>query len=109
MAKFYGKLGYVSEIETRPSVYTPEIVERQYSGELIKNYRRLEKGTGANDDVDISNDISIVVDPYAMSHFHELRYVRWRGGYWKVTSVSVEFPRLTLSIGGVYNGPTAAA
>lgn len=108
MAKFYGKLGFEVLAETRPSIFEPTITERQYSGDLQKNYRRLENGEGANDDINISNDVSIVADPYAVNHIHELRYILWHGGYWKVSSVSVEFPRIVLSIGGVYNGPTLA-
>ena len=106
MAKFYGKIGFEDLTETRPSVYAPGIVEREYAGDVLKNYRRLEAGDGVNDDISLSNEISILADPYALNHFHTMRYVYWHEGYWKVTGVSVKFPRLKLTIGGVYNGPT---
>lgn len=105
MAKFFGKLGFEILTESRPSTWIPTIQEKTYVGDLTRNYRKLENGDGINDNIDISNDISIVADPYAVSHIHDLRYVLWQGGYWKVSSVSVEFPRIVLSIGGVYNGP----
>lgn len=106
MARFYGIVGFEDLSETKPSTYTPTITERHYVGDLIKNYRRLETGEGSNDDVTLNNEISILADPYALNHFHTMRYVKWNGGYWKITGVTAEFPRLKLSIGGVYNGPT---
>ena len=106
MAKFFGKIGFEEYTETLPSVYAPTIVEREYAGDISKNYRRLDSGEGVNDDINLSNEISIVGDPYALNHFHTMRYLYWHDGYWKITGVSVEFPRLKLTIGGVYNGPT---
>jgi len=107
MAKFYGAVGYIEDVETAPDVHVEQPIERMYRGDLIKNNRRLQNSEYLNDDVTISNSISIVADPYAMSHMHALRYVKWMGVSWKVTNVDVEYPRLILSLGGVYNGETA--
>ena len=106
MAKFYGKVGFEELSETSPSVYTPTIVERTYSGDLVRNYRKFDSGEGINDDLNISNEVSIVADPYALNHFRTLKYVLWHGARWKVIGITEEFPRLRLTIGGVYNGPT---
>lgn len=105
MSKFYGKIGFEELSETSPSVYTPTIVERCYSGDLTRNYRRLESGDGINDDISLSNEISFVADPYALNHFHTIRYVVWHGARWRVTGAEEKFPRINLTIGGVYNGP----
>lgn len=107
MAKFYGAVGYVEPVETAPDVFVEEPVERMYKGDLVKNNRRLEKGEGLNDNVTISNSISILADPYANNHFYAIRYVKWRGKPWKVSTIDVEPPRLILSLGGLYNGKTA--
>ena len=106
MAKFYGAIGYVidSESAEHPGVIEETPVERFYKGDLVKNNRRLENSGELNDNVSISNQISIVADPYAYSHIFAMRYVKWMGGVWKVSDVSVETPRLILTLGGVYNG-----
>ena len=109
MAKFFGKVGFEVLTETKPSTWTPTIVERAYVGDVVRNYRRLEAGDGVNENVNLSNEISIVADPYAIDHCHDMRYVQYLGGYWKVTGVDVAFPRLKLTIGGVYNGQTLAS
>lgn len=104
MAKFYGKIGYVLTEETTPGVYTNSIIEREYRGDVNRIMRRWDAGEKVNEDIDVSNEISILSDPFAEQHFHLIRYVEWAGALWKVKSVTVERPRLRLAIGGVYNG-----
>jgi hypothetical protein len=36
-----------------------------------------------------------------------MRYVEFMGTKWKITNIEVQYPRLTLSIGGEYNGQQA--
>lgn len=103
MAKFYGPVAYATTYETSEGIWTEEINERMYYGDVNRNTRKLISSDKINNDVDISNEISIVADPYAMENFHNIRYVGYMGSKWKVNSVDVQFPRLILSIGGVYN------
>lgn len=104
MAKWFGIVGYGITVETKPGVWTEKIVERDYYGDLIRNSRRLQSSSEkVNDDLTISNQLSIVSDPYAYENFHSMRYVKFMGAKWKVTDVEVQYPRLTLTLGGVYN------
>ena len=107
MSKFYGAIGYIAEVETAVDVVENLPIERMYRGELLRNSRSLQNGTDINDNINIGNQISILADPYANNHIHDMRYVRWRGTNWKVTNVDVQPPRLILSLGGVYNGDTS--
>ena len=84
MAKFYGKIGYANTVETKPGVYEEQIVERSYYGDLIRNTRRLQSADQVNDDINISNEISIVADPYATNNFHTMRYAVFMGTKWKI-------------------------
>ena len=104
MAKFYGTIGYVNTVETEPGMWEEQKTERQYSGDLVKNTRRLESSGGVNDNVNISNEVSIVADPYAYENFHAMRYIKFMGAKWKISNIEVRYPRLILTIGGVYNG-----
>lgn len=104
MAKFYGKIGYAITKETIPGVWVEEIVERSYYGDVIRNIRRLQSSENLNDDINVSNEISIVADAFANQNFHSMRYVEYMGAKWKVSSVEVKYPRLILNMGGVYNG-----
>lgn len=104
MAKFYGKVGYVETVETSPGVWDEKITEYNYFGDIGRNTRRLQSAEQTNDNININNEISIVSDPYAIEHFHAMRYVEWMGTRWKVNNVEVKYPRLILELGGVYNG-----
>lgn len=107
MAKFYGGVGYTIPTETAPGVWSDVIVERNYYGDVTRNTRQLTSGESINNDLTISNSISIVADAYAHEHFFAIRYVRWAGAAWSVTDVEVARPRLILRIGGLHNGPKA--
>lgn len=107
MGKYYGTVGYVEDVETRPSIWEPKVTEREYYGDIIKNNRRLEAGDSVNDTLKLNNIISIVSDPYALEHVFAIRYVEWMGALWKVENAEIQSPRILLSIGGVYHGPTA--
>ena len=104
MAKFYGPIGYAVTVETKPGVWEEQITEHYYIGDVIRNTRRLQSTDQVNDDVNISNEISILADPFANGNFHAMRYVGFLGAKWKITGVEVQYPRLLLTLGGVYNG-----
>lgn len=104
MAKFCGVIGYIVTQETDPGIYEEIVVENEYYGDLVRNTRRLREANKVNDDITISNQVSIIADPYANKHFHEMRYIVIMGVKWKITEVEVQYPRLILTIGGVYNG-----
>lgn len=103
MAKFYGVIGYAETAETVPGVWSEEIIEREYYGDLIRNTRRLQVSDSINDNVNVANEISIIADPYANRNFHSMRYIEFMGTKWKISNVEVRYPRLILTIGGVYN------
>jgi len=106
MAKFYGVIGYADIQETSLGVHEEVLVRRRAYGDVLRNNRKLENGEGLNDDLTLNNQISILADAYAGQHFFSIRYVEWMGAKWKVINVEVQPPRLILTIGGVYNGPT---
>jgi hypothetical protein len=108
MARYFGEVGYGDSVETpdNSGVWVDTITEVAYYGDVIRDTRKLESGENLNDDISVGNSISIVADDYANIHFYKIKYVRWQGILWTVTSVEVRSPRLILSLGSVYNGPT---
>ena len=108
MAKWYGRVGYVETVEIEPGVWEPKVTERPYFGDLLKNVSKwVTNSNSVNDNLNIANQISIVADSYAYQHFSSVKYVEFMGAMWDVTSVEPQYPRLILSIGGVYDGPQA--
>lgn len=103
MPKFRGIIGYAETVQTEPGVWEEQITERKHYIELGRNIRRVENSGNVNDDLNVSNEMSIVADPYAKLNFHAMRYVIYMGAKWKIKSVDVQPPRLLLTIGGEYN------
>lgn len=106
MARFYGKVGYGEDVDKGNGVHETVITEKNYSGDVVRNFRRYQESEKVNDDLTTSTLISIVSDSYANNHFFAIRYVEWAGTLWEVTSVDQESPRLLLQLGGKYNGQT---
>lgn len=105
--RFYGIVGYGENVESEGGVWTKEITEVSYYGDVLKNTRRLQDGDKVNSDLSVGNTISIVADAYANEHFFAILFVEWAGALWTVSEVTVERPRLLLRLGGVYNGDRA--
>ena len=102
MGKWFGRIGYAEQLETTPGVWEEKIVERNYYGDVVRNYRKLESSGEVNDNINVSMEISIVADPYAIQNFHTMRYIEFMGSLWKIYNVEVNYPRLILTIGGLY-------
>ncbi len=109
MDRFYGEVGYgiSAEDPSDSGVWVLAITEISYFGDVVRNTRRLDEGEGLNRDISVQNSISILADAFAFENFAFIKYVKWNGVLWTVTSVEVRSPRLLLSLGSVYNGPTS--
>ena len=103
MGKFYGTVGYLTTVETRPGIWTEDIVERNYYGDISKKMSKWQVGEGLNDDKTYSAEISIVADAFAYENFSNIKYIEFMGAKWKVNSIEIQRPRLILTMGGVYN------
>lgn len=103
MAKFYGKVGFLRIDETAQDVYGEILTERLYKGDVIRNQKRYQSSESLNDDVVLSNNISIVADSYANENVFAIKYVIYKGLPWKVTNVEIQRPRIILTLGGKYN------
>lgn len=108
MAKYYGKVGYAETVEVAPGDYNEQITELPYFGDVIRNTIRSTPSTDStNRDFTVSVQISIVADPYATAHFSSLRFVEYMGSVWDIANAEPQFPRILLTLGGVYNGERA--
>lgn len=105
MNKWHGKIGFSYTGEVEPGIWVEnEIIEREYFGDIINNRWRRENSGGINRNINISNKISILADPYVRNHVSTIAWVEFSNEKWEVTYVEVQPPRLILTIGGVWNG-----
>lgn len=103
MARFAGIVGFVKTVEREGSVWEQENIDKPYKGDIVRDARRWEKPTEVNDNLTISNEITIVADSYMLSNWAFIKYVIWNGVKWKVNYIEINRPRIRLTLGGVYN------
>ena len=108
MAKFYGTIGYAVPEEQSPGVWMDKITEREYFGDILSNTSKWSSDSDSTmDELSVNNRFSVIADPFAYENFQAMKYINYMGTNWKITSVSVQYPRLILTVGGIYNGEQA--
>ena len=109
MARFHGPIGFLTTEEkdpvARPGIYDEVLKERTYYGDVFNSSRRWDQNGNFNDNLAISNRISIVADDFIKTHLGAMKYVRWLGDTWKITNFEMQYPRIILTIGGQYHEP----
>lgn len=105
MAKFSGYLGFAVTEEVKPGVWKDIITERTATGDILRRSIRNTTSEHLNDDINISNQISVIANAFLKSNYPNLKYVKFKNveTKWKVTDIELQFPRILLTIGGVYN------
>lgn len=107
MGKWFGKVGYDLTVEVERGLEETRIVEREYFGDTKSTrWNRYAPEDTVNEGIKLTMEISIVADPFAYQNYGNILYVEYMGSLWKVTAVEPEYPRLKLTIGGLYNGIT---
>jgi hypothetical protein len=108
MGKWFGKVGYAVTKETEPGIWEEVITEREYYGDITTDRWKRQNSGEVNDNINLSNVISIVADPFAYQNCSNMIYVEIMGAKWKISDIDVsQRPRLILTVGGVYNGEQA--
>ena len=107
--KYCGEIGFIwtEEEPVDSGIWVEQKVTRKYYGDVIRNNYRNQNTSQINDDVEISNQLSILADSFAYMNLPRIRYAEFMGVKWKVTTVDIQRPRLILTLGGVYNGEQA--
>lgn len=108
MGKWHGKIGYVETKETAPGVWRPTVTERTYYGDVITHsYRWSPSSDSTNDDLQINTQISILADSFTRENWKSMKYIEFMGTVLKITNVTPQYPRLVLTLGGIYDGEQA--
>jgi hypothetical protein len=105
MSKWFGKIGFTLPTqEVEPGVWDSHVEEREYYGDMTSNRWKRQSSGEINDNLSLANVLSILADPFALENHSYIAYVEILGSKWKVSDVELQYPRMILSIGGVWNG-----
>lgn len=103
MAKFAGKVGFSNTIETSPGIWNSDTVEKIYVGDVLSMSLRYQNNTQINENVTLSKRISIIADIFVNNNIHTIKYITYMGIKWSISEFDIQYPRVILTLGGVYN------
>ena len=102
MSRFSGKLGFVMTRETEEGVWLEDKIEIPAKGTIRSLYVRTDNNASVNSNLRLTNEISILLNSNISTYLETLKYVVWKGSKWEVQSIGVNYPRLTINLGGLY-------
>lgn len=103
MAKFTGSVGYVTQKETVPGVWSTDETTKVMKGDLIRQ-QLSHQSDGVHSNVALNHRVSLIGDRYAFENAHFIKWIEFNGVKWKVASVELQRPRLIVTLGGIWNG-----
>lgn len=101
--KFCGSIGFVKQEETEAGIYEKVVAEKNYYGDVLQNFRKWRSSDKVNDDIVLTNKLSVIADSFMTENLGVMRYVVYLGQKWKIESAEIEYPRIVLTLGGLYN------
>ena len=104
MTKFSGMVGYVTQGETVPGVWSSIENPVLMRGDVIRAGLSRQNDNKVNNDVALNHRVSVLGDAYAFQQYFNIKWVELDGMKWEVTSVELQRPRIILSLGGMWNG-----
>jgi hypothetical protein len=104
MAKFTGLVGYVTQEETVPGVWSSAENSKMMTGDIIRQSSNSQNGDKVNSDITLNHRVSLLGDAYAFGNYYNIKWIELDGRKWSVTSVEVQRPRLIIGLGGLWNG-----
>lgn len=102
--KFYGNIGFAVTVDDGDGVWKETITDKKYTGDVMRLSRNRESGEHINDGLRINTQISLLLDPWFQEHLSQIRYVEYMNTKWIAESVEVQYPRVNITLGGIYHG-----
>lgn len=99
--KWFGKIAFTHQEETEDGIWEDTPIVREYYGDIQRLSKR-DQLSGINSDLTITNTLSVVADPFLLNSFSDILYVEFMEKKWRVNSVEVGYPRLTMTLGSLY-------
>lgn len=104
MARFTGLVGYVTQEEKVPGVWSQVETQRMMKGDVISQSSHSQNGDKLNSDITLNQRVSLLGDLYAFNNYYNLKWIKIHGRKWTVSSVEIQRPRIIVAVGGLWNG-----
>jgi hypothetical protein len=103
MSKFAGLVGYDTQEESVPGVWSPVEKTVMMKGDIIRQSSSNQNGVKVNNDVTLSHRVSLMGDSYAFANYLQIKWIQVDGHKWSITSIELQRPRIIVTLGGLWN------
>lgn len=103
--KWSGYIGYAVEKETATDIIEYSITKFKAKGNMKQITKRTQSSEGVVDGISLNNELELIASPFINKILYSIKYVDFMNVPWKVTNVRVNYPKIFLTLGDVYNGP----
>jgi hypothetical protein len=108
MARFAGFVGYVTQEESVPGVWSTVENSVMMQGDIIRQSSSVQNDSRmtsakVNSDISLNHRVSLLGDAYAFGNYFNLRWIEVDGRKWEVSSVEIQRPRIIVNLGGLWN------
>lgn len=104
MAKYSGLVGYVTQEEKKPGVWSSVENPKMMKGDIIRQSSSSQNDNKVNSDISLSHRVSLIGDAYAFDNYYNIKWISIDGRKWEVPSIEIQRPRIIVTVGGLYNG-----
>lgn len=104
MAKFSGLVGYVTQSETSPGVWSEVENAVMMKGDVLRQSSNSQNDDKVNSDISLSHRVSLIGDAYSFGNYYNIKWIEIDALKWEITSIEIQRPRIIVSLGGVWNG-----
>lgn len=104
MARYSGLVGYVTDVEEPPGVWTPDENPVVMKGDIIRASTTNQDDGKVNANISLNHRVSLIGDAYAFNTYYAIKWIEIDGRKWEVKSVEIQRPRLIVTLGGLWNG-----
>lgn len=104
MSKFSGLVGYVTQSETSPGVWSSVENSNMMKGDIIRQSSNNQNDDKVNSDVTLSHRVSLLGDAYSFNNYYNIRWIEIHGQKWEISSIEIQRPRIVVTLGGIWNG-----
>lgn len=104
MTKFTGLVGYVTQEQKVPGVWSPVDNPKKMRGDVIRQSSSNQNDGKVNSDITLNHRVSLLGDAYAFGNYYTIKWIELDSRKWEVTSVELQRPRIIVTVGGLWNG-----
>jgi hypothetical protein len=104
MTKYAGLVGYVTQEETVPGVWSSVETPLIMKGDIIRETSSSQDDGKVNSNISLNHRVSLIGGAYSFKNYYFMKWIEIDGRKWEISSIEIQRPRIIVTLGGLWNG-----